>query len=58
MKGVETKWGRLGDVAKSTETFLLELEVFLQIWRVGGIWRGSWCLCTPSLIVVWGVNGA
>ena len=41
MKGVETKWGRLGDVAKSMETVLLELEVFLQIWRFGGHFCGA-----------------
>ena len=33
MQGVETKWGRLGGVAKSIETVLLKLEVFLPIYR-------------------------
>ena len=32
MQGVETKWGRLGGVAKSIETVLLKLEVFLPIY--------------------------
>ena len=36
MRGVETKWLRLGNVARGMETFFRGLEVILQIWRLGG----------------------
>ena len=40
MRGLETKWWRLGDVAQGTETFSRGLEVILQIWRLGGNFLG------------------
>ena len=36
MWGMETKWQRLGDIARGTETVWWGLEVILQIWRLGG----------------------
>ena len=41
MRGVETKWRRLGDVARSTETVSRGLEVNLQTWRLGGPFCGA-----------------
>ena len=41
MRGVETKWRRLGDVATGTETNTRGLEVILQIWRLGGHFCGA-----------------
>ena len=35
MRGVETKWRRLGDVARGTQTVSRGMEVILQIWRLG-----------------------
>ena len=34
--GMETKWQRLGDIARGTETVWRGLEVILQIWRLCG----------------------
>ena len=34
--GMETKWQRLGDIARGTETVWRGLEVILQIWRLWG----------------------
>ena len=41
MRGVETKWRGLGDVARSTETVSQGLEVILQILRLGGYFCGA-----------------
>ena len=41
MRGVETEWRRLGDVAKGTETVSRGLEVILQIWRLGCHFYGA-----------------
>ena len=41
MRGVETKWRRLGDVERGTETVLQGLEVILLIWRRGGNFCGA-----------------
>ena len=41
MLGVETKWRRLEDVSRGTETVLQGLEVILQIWRLGGQFSGA-----------------
>ena len=48
----ETDWQRLGDVARGTETVFAVFEVILRIRRLHGevISRGSWRLCTPSLM--------
>ena len=40
-RGVETKWRRLGDVARGTETVSRGLEVIMQIWRLGGHFCGA-----------------
>ena len=41
MQGVETKWGRLVDVARGTETVSRGLEVILQILRLGSYFCGA-----------------
>ena len=47
MRGVETKWRRLEDVAKGMETVLRGLEVILQIWRLGGHFCRTHDVSTP-----------
>ena len=47
MRGVETKWRRLGDVARDRETVSHGLEVILQIWRLGGHFCGAQGASSP-----------
>ena len=48
MRGLETKWRKLREVAKGTETGLRGLEVILQIWRHGGKFCGAHGSSAPS----------
>ena len=41
MRGVETEWQRLGDVARGTETVLRGRDAILQIWGLGGHFSGA-----------------
>ena len=40
MRGVETKWQRLGDVDSGTETVSRGLEVIQQIWGLEVFFEG------------------
>ena len=42
MRGVETKWQRLGDIARGTEMVERGLEVISQIMRLGDHFSGAY----------------
>ena len=50
IKGVKTKWRRLGELARDTETFSRDLEVILKIWRLENhyCWALGASLSPPS----------
>ena len=47
MRSMETKWQRLGDLARGTETVSRDLEVILKVWRLGGHFCGAYGASAP-----------
>ena len=50
MRGMETKWRRLGDIVRGTETVSRGLGVILLFWRLGGHFCGPRGASAPPFL--------